>query len=108
MDHAKWAVLAFVSAACLFVAFFAAGPSVSVKDAPVASQNRSIKDADEISYIWEKNVSRYIKVGMPEVDPTVPIAAVFIGVGVIIGTDMFVRRKADNVIKRFRSKNKSS
>ncbi len=108
MNYAKWAALAFVSAASLFVVFFAAGSSVSPKDAPVASQNKVLKDADEISYIWRENTSRYIKIGMPEADLKVPFAAALIGIGVIFGADMLVRRKADNVIKRFISKNKNN
>lgn len=92
----------------MFVVFFAEGPSVSPKEAPVASQNRTLKDADEISSIWNDQASRYIKISLPAADLKAPFAAALIGIGVIIGTDMFVRRKADNAVKRFVSKNKNN
>lgn len=108
MNYAKWTALALVSAACLFVVFFVDGPSISPKDAPMASQNKTLKDADEISSIWNEQASRYIKISLPVADLKAPFAAALIGIGVIIGADMLVRRKTDNVIKRFISKNKDN
>jgi hypothetical protein len=108
MNYAKWASLALISAACLFVVFFAEGASVSPKDAPVASQNRTLKDADELSSIWNEQAARYVKISLPAADLKAPFAAALIGIGVIMGADMLVRRKADNVIKRFISKNKDN
>lgn len=87
---------------------FSAGPSVSPNDAPVAAQNKTLKGADEISSMWSEKAARYIKFSLPVEDLKAPFAAALIGVGAIIGADMLVRRKADNVIKRFISKNKNN
>ena len=98
MNYVKWTALVLVSAVCLFVVFFAAGPSVSPKNAQM----------DEIASIWNEQIFRYIKISLPAVDLKAPFAAVIIGIGVVIGADILVRRKVNNVIKRFVSKNKDN
>ncbi len=61
---------------------------------------------DELSSIWNAQFSKYVTIKLPEIDIRFPVAAVLIGIGIVIGADMFVRRKAEDVIKRLRSKNK--
>ncbi|MFA5104203.1 MAG: hypothetical protein WC527_03435 [Candidatus Margulisiibacteriota bacterium] len=63
---------------------------------------------NDITAIWNDQLSRYVKLSLPVFDIKVPLAAVLIGIGVVIGADILVRRKVDNVIKRFISKNKNN
>lgn len=63
---------------------------------------------EELSSIWNAQFSRYVNFGMPSVDLRLPLAAALIGIGVVVGADMLIRRKADDVIKRLRSKDKDT
>lgn len=64
-------------------------------------KNKMFFNFQEIKSIWDNMSARYINIA--KIDLFAPFAVVFAGTAIIIGIDFFLRRRTDNVIKRFSS-----
>ncbi len=106
MIDAKWLIIAAII--CLILALFMPYPKISAENTSFSLNAVKTNEFEQIKKVWEEQKARYLNVELPKIEfEKLAIASLF-GVGIIWGTDFFVRRFSDSVIKRIFKKNKNS
>ncbi|MCX5749387.1 MAG: hypothetical protein NTZ10_04005 [Candidatus Saganbacteria bacterium] len=98
MNRTFWALVA-IFLSCIVIFIFVLPPAGP--DEAIDQQAGYKTYAKEISGSWDNITSKYGIPGSLDVDLFIPAIVGFAGIGMVLGTDIWMRRRNKDAIKRF-------